>query len=72
MDIKASAAFFNGNIKDADRVPFSYPRDGKTQRYGEVVPFRESGSSGKLLAVGLWRCITVGKSPARRFSCSKA
>ena len=63
MDIKAQASFFSGNIDDAAWQPFEYPQEGKLQSYGEVVPFRESGSGGKLLAVGLWRCLTLGHSP---------
>lgn len=63
MDIKTSAAFFSGNVDDDDWQPFVYPQDGETQSYGEFVPFREAGSAGRLLAVGLWRCRTLGSSP---------
>ena len=63
MDIKAQASFFSGNIDEADWQAFEYPQEGEIQSYGEVVPFRESGSGGKLLAVGLWRCLTLGDSP---------
>ena len=63
MDIKAQASFFSGNIDEAEWQPFEYPQEGKLETYGEVVPFREAGSGGKLLAVGLWRCLTLGDSP---------
>lgn len=63
MDIKANASFLSGNVNDADWQPFVYPQDGEMQSYGEFVPMRESGSSGRFLAVGLWRCQTVGLSP---------
>lgn len=63
MDIKAAASFFSGNVGADQWQPFTYPQDGAMETYGEVVPFRDTGSSGRLLAVGLWRCTTLGNSP---------
>ena len=63
MDIQAQASFLSGNVDNDQWQPFIYPQDGGTHEYGEFVPFRENGSAGKLLAVGLWRCETVGESP---------
>ena len=64
MDIKAQASFFNGNIDETEWQPFEYPQEGKLETYGEIVPFRETGSGGKLLAVGLWRCPVAGRTQA--------
>lgn len=63
MDVRANASFLSGTVNDADWRPFEYPQDGGTQAYGEFVPIRESGSSGRFLAVGLWRCTQLGESP---------
>lgn len=63
MDIATQASFFSGTITDDQWQPFVYPQDGESHTHGEFVPFRESGSAGKLLAVGLWRCEHLGDSP---------
>ncbi len=63
MDIRAVASFFSGSSTAEGWQPFRYPQDGRTDEFGEVTMFRETGSTGRFLAVGLWRCLQNGLSP---------
>lgn len=62
MNIKAAASFLSGHSHADNWQPFRYPQDGRIDEHGEIILFRESGSTGNFLAVGLWRCPS-GKSP---------